>query len=168
MNVDVRIDGRAVEIPGHGTDPGLQAACIATAVDLGPRPRPAVRGLLLLDSDEPRIEDVAAVGADWVAAVDALVRAPRRRWQLVVAGGVAGLDIVDAGQAGLWSVSRTPDGTAWRPIASEELWSALLSALVALAIAQASRRLGGYCPALPSGLQQQSQCVDSRVKPAPR
>jgi hypothetical protein len=40
------------------------------------------------------------------------------------------LDIVDAGDGGLWSVSRVADGTAWRPVASEELWSALLVALL--------------------------------------
>jgi hypothetical protein len=128
MNVDLLLDGHVVEIPGPGSDPGLQAAHIAAAVDLGPRPLPAARGLLLLDCDDPRVEDVTSVGADWAAAVDALVRAPRRRWQLVVEGDIT-LDIVDAGDAGLWSVGQTADGTAWRPVGSEQLWSALLVAL---------------------------------------
>jgi hypothetical protein len=128
VNVDLLLDGRVVEIPGRGNDPGLQAAHIAAAVDLGPRPLPAAQGLLLLDSDDPRVEDVSSVGTDWAAAVDALARAPRRRWQLVVEGDVT-LDIVDAGDAGLWSVGRTADGTAWRPIRAEQLWSALLVAL---------------------------------------
>jgi hypothetical protein len=128
MNVDLRLDGHLVENSWGSAEAGLQAACIATAVNLGPRPQPAAQGLLVLDSDEPLVEDVTSVGADWARAVDALVRAPRRRWQLLVEGAVA-LDIVDAGDGGLWSVSRVVDGTAWRPVASEELWSALLVAL---------------------------------------
>lgn len=129
MTVELRLDGHLVEIPGDGTEPGLRAAAIAAAVDLGPRRRPAAQGLLLFDGDEPGAEDVASVGADWTAAVDALSRAARRRWQLVVEAAVV-MDVVDAGDAGLWSVGRDAGNTVWRPVGSEELWSALLIALM--------------------------------------
>ena len=125
--VAVRLDGSVVDT-AVGAEPGVQAARIAAAVDLGPRPRPATQGLLLLDSDEPGVEDVRAVGTDWAAAVEALNCADRRRWQVVVDGEVA-LDLVDAGDAGLWSVGLTPDGTVWRPVDAEEIWSALLAVL---------------------------------------
>jgi hypothetical protein len=128
MSIDLRLDGYPVTNSWAGADAGVQAACIATAVGLGPRPRPAAQGLLLLETDEPCREDVTSVGADWAGAVDALVRSPRRRWQLLVGGAIT-LDIVDAGDGGLWSVGRTVDGTVWRPIAAEELWTALLVAL---------------------------------------
>jgi hypothetical protein len=130
MNVELRLDGNLVENSWAGADAGLQAACIATAVNLGPRPRPTVDGFLLLDSAEPRVEDARSVGVDWAQAVAALVRSPQRRWQLVVDGAVT-LDIVDAGDGGLWSVGQAVDGAVWRPVAPEDLWSALLVALVA-------------------------------------
>jgi hypothetical protein len=128
MNVDLRIDGQAVAMPEGRCEAGLRAAHIATAVDLGPRPLPAVRGLLLVDAAEPTLDDVTAVGPDWVAALDALVRARRTRWQLLVEGEVA-LDVVDAGEAGLWSVGRSGNGTVWRPISSEQLWCGVLAAV---------------------------------------
>jgi hypothetical protein len=128
MNVDLRLDGQVVAMPGGGIDAGLRAAQVATAVRLGPRPLPAVRGLLLLDAAEPTVEDVSPVGADWVAAVEALLQAHRSRWQLLIDGDLA-LDIVDAGDAGLWSVGRSGSGTVWRPLSSEQAWSALLTAL---------------------------------------
>jgi hypothetical protein len=128
MNVDLRIEGQVVATPAGCFEAGLRAAHIATAVDLGPRPLPAVHGLLLIDAAEPTVDDVTAVGPDWVAAVDALLRARRTRWQLRVEGDVA-LDIVDAGEAGLWSVGRSGGGTVWRPISSEQLWCGVLAAL---------------------------------------
>jgi hypothetical protein len=128
MNVDLRLDGQVVVLPDGCLDAGLRAAHIATAVGLGPRPRPAVGGLLIIDAAEPTVEDVSPIGADWVGAVKALLGAHRSRWQLQVDGDVA-LDIVDAGDAGLWSVGCSGSGTVWRPVSSEQLWSALLMAL---------------------------------------
>jgi hypothetical protein len=128
MTVDLRIDGKVVATPGGSLETGLRAAHIAAAVHLGPRPLPAVRGLLLVDAAEPTVDDITAVGPDWVEAVAALSGAPRTRWQLLSDGDVA-LDIVDAEEAGLWSVGRSGSGTVWRPISSEQLWCALLTSV---------------------------------------
>jgi hypothetical protein len=128
MSSELLLDGRVVQLGGDHGDPGLQAAGIAAAVDLGPRPRPLVQGMLLVSAAELRLEDVASVGDDWAAAVTALVTAEQRRWQIVADGDVL-LDIVDAGDAGLWSVGQDGDLSVWRPVSSEQLWSALLVAL---------------------------------------
>lgn len=88
---------------------------------LGPRPLPTVRGQLHLSSTDLDSGELTGVGEDWAAVVRALPGGSR--WQ--VAGGDELLDVIDAGEVGLWLVSPDEAGVVLRAVTATEVFDLL-------------------------------------------
>jgi hypothetical protein len=120
-------DGKAVaELPGLDGPRSLPAqrlpSWLAALVGLGPRPRPAARGILLTDAwrlrkllDEEdgasaavtEILDAAELPPAWTEALGRLREDLTTHWRLTI--DTLGLEVIDGGAAGLWRIGGDPD-----------------------------------------------------------